>query len=360
MLPLQSADPARVGPYVLQYRLGVGGMGVVYLAAAEDGVPVAVKVVKAELAQDPAFRQRFGQEIATLRRVRGPGVVAVLDAELTGDLPWVAMEYVEGPSLAAHVRACGPMSEEAGRALAVGMAAALRVLHGAGVVHRDVKPGNVLLAPSGPVLIDFGIARVDAMTRVTTLHERIGSPAWMAPESITGEGDPTPAVDIFAAALTVAYAVTGRPPFGDGPTGAMLYRAVHRDPDLDEVPAACAPPWPGPSRRPRPSARTRRGSSGCSPARPPTRPEPPRRCWRPPGRRSLRRATRGDPARLLRGGAGPARRPGSGRAPLPRTGRQPRRPPRHAPRPDLAAPGGRRTGLRAGGHGPHGGPDRRE
>jgi serine/threonine protein kinase len=232
---LQGDVPRRLGRFTLQARLGAGGMGVVYRAIGDDGTAAVVKVIRAELADDAVFRRRFAHEVRALRRVRGLCVIGVLDAEVDADRPWFAMEYVPGHTLDDQVRGQGPLTGVAARALAAGLAEGLQAFHEAGVIHRDVKPANILLSPAGPKLIDFGIARLDTATHLTGTNLCVGSPAWMAPEQVTG-GAITAAVDVFALGLVIAFAVTGRLPFGEGPAAAMLYRVVHCAPELTGVP----------------------------------------------------------------------------------------------------------------------------
>ncbi|MEV8409373.1 serine/threonine-protein kinase, partial [Streptomyces niveus] len=156
--PLQAADPVEVAGYRLAARLGAGGMGRVYLAHTQGGRPVAIKVVRPELADDPDFRRRFGREIRAAQRVRGAYTAELIDADADGVPPWLATLYVPGPSLAEAVARQGPLSVTAVLWLMAGMAEALQAIHAEGIVHRDLKPSNVLLAADGPRVIDFGIA----------------------------------------------------------------------------------------------------------------------------------------------------------------------------------------------------------
>ncbi|HZB58194.1 MAG TPA: serine/threonine-protein kinase [Actinomycetota bacterium] len=230
--PLGPGDPARVGPYELLGRLGAGGMGTVYLGRGGDGEQVAVKVLRPELAGDPSFLRMFRHEVAAARRVVGFCTARVIDAELSGALPYLVTEYVDGVRLDRAVAASGrlPATDLAG--LAVGMAAALTAIHGAGVVHRDLKPSNVLLSYFGPKVIDFGIARaLDASAASTATGRLMGSPGWMAPEQFA-QAPVTAAVDIFVWGSLVAFAGTGRRPFGQGTVVEIVYRIRHEPPDL--------------------------------------------------------------------------------------------------------------------------------
>ena len=230
--PLGPGDPEWVGPYRLLGRLGAGGMGTVFLGRGDDGEPVAVKVLRPELAGDPSFLRMFRHEVAAARRVVGFCTARVIDAELSGELPYLVTEYVDGVRLDRAIAASGRLAATDLAGLAVGMAAALTAIHGAGVVHRDLKPSNVLLSYFGPKVIDFGIARaLDASAASTATGKLMGSPGWMAPEQF-GPGPATAAVDIFVWGSLVAYAGTGRRPFGQGTVVEVVYRIRHEPPDL--------------------------------------------------------------------------------------------------------------------------------
>ena len=230
--PLGPGDPEWVGPYRLMGRLGAGGMGTVFLGRGDDGEPVAVKVLRPELAGDPSFLRMFRHEVAAARRVVGFCTARVIDAELSGELPYLVTEYVDGVRLDRAIAASGRLAATDLAGLAVGMAAALTAIHGAGVVHRDLKPSNVLLSYFGPKVIDFGIARaLDASAASTATGKLMGSPGWMAPEQF-GPGPATAAVDIFVWGSLVAYAGTGRRPFGQGTVVEVVYRIRHEAPDL--------------------------------------------------------------------------------------------------------------------------------
>ncbi|WP_263104046.1 serine/threonine-protein kinase, partial [Kitasatospora sp. DSM 101779] len=233
MEPLGAADPTRVGGYRLLRRLGAGGMGRVYLGRTAGGRTVAVKVVRGELADDPEFRARFRQEVAAARLVGGRWTAPVLDADTEGDQPWVASGYVAGPSLDAAVRRHGPLPVPAVHTLGAALAEALEQVHALGLVHRDVKPSNVLLALDGPRLIDFGIARaLDAATALTRSGYVVGSPGYLSPEQAAGE-PAGPAGDVFSLGAVLAFAATGTAPFGEGVSAAvLLYRVLHEEPDL--------------------------------------------------------------------------------------------------------------------------------
>ncbi|MFJ8666587.1 protein kinase [Streptomyces sp. NPDC093600] len=232
---LRAVDPTRIGPFPLLARLGEGGMGVVYLARTVEGRAVALKTVRADMANAPGFRQRFAREVRACRAVSGPGMVKVIDFDTGGNLPWLATEYVPGPSLGAAVDVHGPLPEDSLRRLLGGLARGLVRVHSAGLVHRDVKPTNVLLAPEGPLLIDFGIARAADETALTGTGMVIGSPGYMPPEQAVGRTVEA-AGDVFSLGAVVAYAATGRGPFGTGAVHELLYRLVHEEPDLAGLP----------------------------------------------------------------------------------------------------------------------------
>jgi eukaryotic-like serine/threonine-protein kinase len=231
-------DPRWLGPYELLGRLGQGGMGVVFLGRERRGGRLAaVKAIRPELAGDPAFAARFRREVEAARRVDSPLVAQVLDADPAAARPWLATEYVDGPTLAGAVAATGALTGGRLAAFAAGVAGALTAIHAAGVVHRDLKATNVLLPRSpGPEVkvIDFGIAWAADAT-MTRSGLRFGSPSWMAPEQLRDRPAGPPA-DVFAWGLLVAFAAAGRHPFGGGPADAVAYRILHDRPDLDGVP----------------------------------------------------------------------------------------------------------------------------
>ncbi|MGK5533373.1 serine/threonine-protein kinase [Streptomyces sp. URMC 129] len=234
---LEPGDPREVAGYRLQARLGAGGMGSVYLSYTRGGQPVAIKVVRAEFAQDPEFRRRFESEVRAARRVQGVYTVPVLDSNTEGAAPWLATAFVPGLSLSDAVRTHGPLPVETVLLLVGGVAEALQSIHGAGIIHRDLKPGNVLLAADGPKVIDFGIARAADATALTGADVRVGTPAYMAPEQITG-APATPATDVFALGLITHYAATATHPFGEGTAHAVMYRIAQSPPDLTAAPPA--------------------------------------------------------------------------------------------------------------------------
>jgi hypothetical protein len=239
MAPLSDADPTRIGPYRLHGRLGAGGMGQVFLGRSPGGRMVAVKVVRPELAEDAEFRHRFATEAAAARRVGGFYTAQVVDADPEGSPPWLATAYIPGPSLNQAVTAHGPLPLASVAVLGAGLAEGLAAVHASGVVHRDLKPANVILAEDGPRLIDFGIARALDATSHTRTSTVLGTAAFMSPEQATGE-EVGPASDVFSLGCVLAYAATGRGPFGEGPVHAVVYRVVHTPPDLTGLPSELA------------------------------------------------------------------------------------------------------------------------
>lgn len=209
-------------------------MGVVYLATAANGRSVAVKTLRPWLVGGTDGRRRFEREVATLVRVRGDRVAEVLDADLSVDPPYIVTRFVDGVPLSTWVAEHGPLAAADLRILARGLLEALMSVHAAGVVHRDIKPGNVMLAAGGPVLIDFGIAHATDDTRLTATGLISGTPGYFAPETVLGR-DPSPATDVHAWAATLTYAATGRPPYGGGPDLAVVDRIRRGEHDLTGV-----------------------------------------------------------------------------------------------------------------------------
>ncbi|MFH7595854.1 serine/threonine-protein kinase [Streptomyces racemochromogenes] len=237
MQPLEAGEPRTIGAYRLLGRLGAGGMGRVYLGRSAGGRTVAVKVVHPHFAADTEFRTRFRREVEAARRVGGEWTAPVLDADPEAAVPWVATGYVAGPSLDRAVAGHGPLPEASVRAVGAGLARALVAVHGLGLVHRDVKPSNVMLTLDGPRLIDFGIARAtDGTASLTSTGVSIGSPGYMSPEQILGKGV-TGASDVFSLGAVLAFAATGRPPFSGDNSATLLYKVVHEPPELEGVPA---------------------------------------------------------------------------------------------------------------------------
>ncbi|MEW2524473.1 protein kinase [Streptomyces sp. NPDC047071] len=259
---MRDTSPRRTGPYEIVARLGAGGMGEVFLGVPQDApgaadptaVPdpaapggprtpydpdelVAVKAVRRDLAEEPAFRARFRREIAVARSVTSPYVARLVDGDADAEQPWLATEYVAGPTLAEAVRRHGPLPVPAVAALGTALARALAAVHAAGALHRDLKPANVLIGPDGPKLIDFGVARTPGATTMTATGLLVGTPGFMSPEHVAGGRHVVAASDVFCLASVLVYAAVGRDPFGDGPVAAVLYRVSRAEAELDAVPA---------------------------------------------------------------------------------------------------------------------------
>ncbi|WP_182883961.1 serine/threonine-protein kinase [Microbispora sp. H10949] len=309
----------RVGPYTLLERLGRGGMGEVYLADGRRGDRVAVKMLRDPIEHDPDARLRLEREVRALRRVESPYVAQVLDADLSGDRPYLVMEYIEGENLLDAVRRGGPLKEPQLITLAQGLAAALAIIHAGGIVHRDVKPANVLLGEDGPVLIDFGIAQVLDATRVTMTGTFLGTPGYCAPEVFSDETVGEPA-DVHGWAATVAFAATGRPTFGRGTAESQMYAVLNGKADLVGVPPALlslvrAALHRDPSRRPTAALLADRLSRLARVAV-----DPPDRGAGPPAPQRARENGRengaGGPAVQVRASAEAAARTGTARSPV--------------------------------------------
>jgi hypothetical protein len=231
MAELLPSDPTTIGPYRLLERIGTGGMGVVYLVVGPDGSQAALKLIRAELADDPAFRARFRREVEAGQRVGGVCNAKYLAADLDAERPYLVTEYVPGGNLADFVATNGPLPGDQAVSLAVGLSEALVAMSSVGVIHRDLKPSNVLMGATGPKVVDFGIVHAADGTALTQTGLTVGSPSWMAPEQAIGQSG-SAATDVFSWGATVAFASTGRSPFGEGRPDAVLYSVVHEPPDL--------------------------------------------------------------------------------------------------------------------------------
>ncbi len=235
--PLRRWDPEQIGGFALLGRLGAGAMGQVYLGRSAAGRLVAVKTIKAELAEEPDFRTRFGQEVAAARRVSGAFTAAVVAADSEADVPWLATVYVPAPPLSQLVRSCGMIPPQAVRWLAAGCAEALESIHGVGLVHRDLKPSNVLVSPDGPRVIDFGVARAAERIQLTVTRGSVGTPAYMAPEQARDTRQATSASDVYALGAIMLFAATGHPPYQGETVMDVLVRLATGPPDLSGLPA---------------------------------------------------------------------------------------------------------------------------
>ena len=234
MEPLQAGDPAYIGVYRLTDRLGAGGMGQVFLGVSPGGRKVAVKLMHPAHSADKEFRERFAREIAAARQVGGFHTALVVDADPAADPPWMVTAYIAGPSLAEVVRNAGPLEPAAVRALGAGLAEGLSAVHAAGLIHRDLKPGNVIMAEDGPRIIDFGIARAVDATALTSSGVLIGTFSFMSPEQVRGEWL-GPASDCFSLGSVLAFAATGHGPFDAPSVPAIIYRIATEPPDLGSL-----------------------------------------------------------------------------------------------------------------------------
>jgi len=237
MEPLTADDPRQISVFRLQSRLGAGGMGRVYLGSSPGGRAVAVKVVHPELARDPEFMERFRREVQAAEAVSGVYTAPVVGAGPDDNPPWLATAYVAGPSLAELVGRAGPLPEAAVWRLAGGLIEALQAIHRRGLVHRDLKPGNILVAADGPRVIDFGISRALHGTAITATRTTMGTPAYMSPEQAEGR-EIGPSSDVFSLGSVLAFAAAGTAPFDGGDMFSIIYRIVHASPDLSRLPPA--------------------------------------------------------------------------------------------------------------------------
>ncbi|MGW0512294.1 protein kinase domain-containing protein [Streptomyces olivaceoviridis] len=238
MQPLRATDPRHIGPYATTHRLGAGGMGEVYLAESRTGLRLAVKVVRAEHAEDRTFRARFRHEVRAAQTVGGADTYTarVVDADTDAERPWMATEFVSGPNLRDAILDHGALPRPAVRILAAALGEALAAIHAKGLVHRDLKPSNILLGPDGPRVIDFGIVRALEATALTRTGAVVGSVGYVSPEQIRNGGQVGPPSDVFSLGAVLAYAAAGREPFGEGQDSVVLLRILTRDFDLSGVP----------------------------------------------------------------------------------------------------------------------------
>ncbi|MFJ2026647.1 PQQ-binding-like beta-propeller repeat protein [Streptomyces sp. NPDC087897] len=237
-MSLRGGDPAEIGGYPLEKRLGSGGMGTVFLARTSSGRPVAIKLIHQHFAGDEEFRIRFRQEVAAARRVSGAFTAAVVDAAPEAEQPWMATAYIEGPTLSQRISEGGPVGGAELRRLAIGLTEALRDIHRVGVVHRDLKPANVVLSSEGPRVIDFGISRAADQQTLTMTGRVIGTPPFMSPEQLQDPRGVGPRSDVFSLGTLLVFAATGQGPFDADSPYMTAYQVVHEEPSLDAVPPA--------------------------------------------------------------------------------------------------------------------------
>ncbi len=225
-----------IGSFTIEGRLGRGAMGSVYLARSPGGRLVAVKVVRDELAGDAAFRARFAREIEAARKVGGAFTAAVIDADPDAEHPWLATEYLPGPTLQKAIDTSGPLTSGGVQSLAGGLAEALMAIHASGLIHRDLKPSNIVLTDNGPRVIDFGIARALEEASLTATGVVVGTPGYLSPEQITGTAIGPPS-DVFALGAVLVFAATGRGPFAHGNPASLLHRVIHEQPHIPPLPS---------------------------------------------------------------------------------------------------------------------------
>jgi len=233
---LRESDPKIVNGWSLRGRLGSGGTGVVYKAVNSDGLVAAIKVLRPELIDSPLVRERLRREAEVLKRVKGGRTAEVFEVEADIDTPYIAMELVEGVSLNEFVEKNGPVKGAFAWAMVDALVEALQSIHAAGIIHRDLKPSNIIVGPDGVMVVDFGISVIQDVASSTQTGAMIGTVAWLSPEQITGQRA-TEQSDVFNLGMVLAYALTGRHPYGEGRPDAVMFRIAHGEPNLDGLPA---------------------------------------------------------------------------------------------------------------------------
>jgi serine/threonine protein kinase len=236
MAALEISDPTSIGPYKLISRLGAGATGIVFEGIHLDGRRAAIKVIRRELADLPQVRERLQREAQSLRRVSSERCAEVYEVDSEGETPYLAMELIPGQDLSAEIGLQGPLRGAMSRTVFSALVEALEAIHSAGIIHRDLKPSNVLIGESGIRVVDFGISAIHDVAHLTSTGVVVGTAAWMSPEQIEGK-DLTTASDVFNLGLVMAFALTGKHPFGEGRPDAVMYRIMHSEPDLNVIPS---------------------------------------------------------------------------------------------------------------------------
>jgi len=232
--------PIRLGSYRLLEQIGEGGTAVVHLAVAPGDQMVAVKMLRPPGAASPVARSRFEREVTAMRRVRSPFVAELIDADLTGDVPYIVTTLADRSTLARVVADHGPLRGPALKRVAYGLAAGLAAVHAAGIVHRDLKPGNVLMDCGDPVLIDFGISLLPNDAPLTETGIFLGTAGYLAPEVIEGQRARASA-DVHGWGSTVGFAARGEPVYGTGPYDDGFWRVLRGEASLDRIPGDLLP-----------------------------------------------------------------------------------------------------------------------
>ncbi len=234
---LKKSDPDFIGPWKLINRLGSGGMSVVYQASKNERASVALKVIRSQYLDNQVDRSRIEREISTLTQIKSNFVCQIIDSDITEDFAWIATEFINGPDLKTKVNLDGPYTEDDWYLLSKGLLEGLKAIHAYGVIHRDIKPTNILISADGPKIIDFGIAQSSEATSLTSTGLIAGSPAWLSPEQINGD-KVTFFSDIFSAGAVLNFAVSGISPWGDNTkiTKDVIYnRILQKQPDLSSL-----------------------------------------------------------------------------------------------------------------------------
>jgi serine/threonine protein kinase len=227
-------DPKEIGGIQILDRLGSGGAGIVYKGRDKDNQIVALKVLHAEFANNQTVRKRLEREADAMRSVKGNRTVKVRRIEIDVVQPFIVMDFAEGENLANYIANNGVLKGQALNDFAVQLAEAIRDIHKAKVIHRDLKPTNVIIGPDGLKVVDFGISIVSEVTGMTQTGLMVGTVSWLSPEQILGK-EITQKTDIFNYGLVLGFAATGKHPFGEGKPEAVMFRILNSDPELNNI-----------------------------------------------------------------------------------------------------------------------------